>query len=190
VSKQRKIESSPKLSLEDLVGKNVETIARIEQISHDSRTKTDIISDIIASFCGKPVFVYVHLIWFGAWLIYNSLHTVPKNAKFDPPPFNILTLVVSLEAIFLSAFILISQNRQQKIADQRNHLDLQINLLAEQESSQLLVMMKQVMDHLSIASDHNAEALQEATDPELLAKQIGESLDHIKNIVTSPDQDL
>ncbi|MFK9236768.1 DUF1003 domain-containing protein, partial [Escherichia coli] len=70
--------------------------------------------------------------------------------RFDPPPFNILNLVVALEAVFLSTFILISQNRQQRLSDQRNHLDLQINLLAEQESSQMLIMMKRGMDHLGI----------------------------------------
>jgi uncharacterized membrane protein len=113
--------------------------------------------------------------------VYNTIAAVPKASKFDLPPFNILTLVVSLEAIFLSTFILNSQNRQRRIADHRNHLDLQINLLAEQENSQMLVMMKQVMDHLGIATSGAAALLQEQTDPEHVAKQIGESLEQIRD---------
>jgi len=171
---------------EDLVQRNVEAIARIEKAAHASRTKADIVSDHIAGFCGRPLFVYVHILWFGAWLTFNSLPTVPKSMRFDQPPFNELTLVVSLEAIFLSAFILISQNRQQRVADQRNHLDLQINLLAEQESSQMLVMMKQVMDHLGITSHKDLEALEEATDPEHVAQQIGQTLDDLENAALEP----
>lgn len=164
--------------LEDLVQKNVEAITRIEEASRASRTRSDVVADMIAGFCGSPAFVYVHIALFGGWLIWNSTGLVSKSLHFDPVPFNILTLVVSLEAIFLSTFILISQNRQQRMADQRNHLDLQINLLAEQESSHMLAMMKKVMDHLGIEIDSpEQETLQEDTDPERLAEQIQRNLD-------------
>jgi uncharacterized membrane protein len=167
-------------AFDELVAKNVEAIARIEQAAHSRRTRADIISDHIAGFCGRPMFVYVHCAWFAVWLTWNTLSSAPKGLRFDPPTFNMLTLAVSLEAIFLSSFILISQNRQQKVADQRNHLDLQINLLAEQESSQMLVMMKQVMDHLGIHSTKESIALQEATDAERVADQIGQALDGVE----------
>lgn len=166
----------PKASFDSLVAKNVEAIARIEEAAHARRTRTDIISDSVARFCGSPGFVYVHLLLFGGWLLFNSLRAVPRSLHFDNPPFNELMLFVSLEAIFLSSFILISQNRQQRLADQRNHLDLQINLLAEQETSQMLSMMKQVMDHLGISSTHAHEVLVQETNAEQLAEQIGQRL--------------
>ena len=162
---------------DNLIKWNVETITRIEQAVHNSRSKADVVSDAIAGFCGSTLFVYVHIVVFAAWLALNTMAILPKSARFDPPPFNMLTLVVSLEAIFLSTFILISQNRQQRAADQRNHLDLQINMLAEQESSQMLVMMRQMMDHLGIGEvPVETQALELATDHERLAEEIQENL--------------
>lgn len=166
-----------KADFDQLVRRNVEAVGRIEQASHSNRTRADVVSDAIAGFCGSTLFVYVHIGWFGAWLLWNTLRIVPHRWQFDPPSFNMLTLTVSLEAIFLSTFILISQNRQQRLADQRNHLDLQINLLAEQESSQMLMMMKQVMDHLGITTEGDEiEVLAQNTDPERLSHQIQEAL--------------
>ncbi|MBI1756625.1 MAG: DUF1003 domain-containing protein [Fimbriimonas ginsengisoli] len=167
----------PRPELDELMQRNIDAIRRIERAAHDARTRADRVSDSIAGFCGRPLFIYVHCAWFGAWLIWNALNVVHVGLRFDPPPFNRLTLLVSLEAIFLSTFILISQNRQRMLADQRNHLDLQINLLAEQESSQMLIMMKTVMNHLGIKDEgRESEALQEATDPEQLVEQIQQGI--------------
>jgi uncharacterized membrane protein len=81
--------------------------------------------------------------------------------------------VLSAEAIFLSSFILMSQNRQQRISDQRNHLDLQINMLAEQENSQMLVMMRELMIHLGMnKSEITSEALEQPTDALRIAENI------------------
>jgi uncharacterized membrane protein len=76
-----------------------------------------------------------------------------------------LTFVVSLEAIFLSTFILISQNHEERVARRRNHLDLQINLLSEQENSQILKMLDALHRAMNISADPEIKALQEATRP-------------------------
>lgn len=163
-------------SLESLTRRNIETISRIEQATHDSRTRADVVADTIARFCGSMAFVWVHCLWYGSWLLFNMV--APKAERFDPAPFPNLTLIVSLEAIFLSTFILISQNRQQRLAEKRNHLDLQINLLAEQENSQVICMLQEVMQHMGIKSSQpTVEALQKATDPEKLSEQIDEVLE-------------
>src|SRR5262249_49692394 len=94
------------------------------------------------------IFVWVHIAWFGFWVGANTLPFF--HPHFHPYPFQFLPLVVSLEAIFLSPFIMISQNRQQRTADRRNHLDLQINLLSEQENSKMLVMMERMMKHIGV----------------------------------------
>lgn len=165
-------------TLDALIHKNIDTINQIEQASHDNRSRADIVADKIASFCGSMAFVWVHVVWFGGWLLLNVFPGIPKAVRFDPPPFPNLTLVVSLEAIFLSTFILISQNRQQRGADRRNHLDLQINLLAEQESSQMLTMMRQMMDHFGIVEPGGSRsaALGEDTDPIRLMSDLEENL--------------
>jgi uncharacterized membrane protein len=166
--------------LSEIIKKNVETVVRIEKASLDARTQFDRLADKIANFCGSITFVLVHVVWFSTWLLVNWLPIFSKTLRFDPPPFGILTLIVSLEAIFLSNFILISQNRQQKVADQRNHLDLQINLLAEQEASQVLIMLGQLLEHHGLSpEDPRGHAMKRETDTTLLAESISmEELDN------------
>ena len=163
---------------QDLLLRNVEAISRLEQASQQTRTGGEVLADRIAGLCGTIQFVYIHCGVIAAWLAWNLLAVVPPELKFDRPPFNLLGSIVSVEAIFLATFILISQNRQQSIADRRNHLDLQINLLAEQENSQMLAMLRQIMERLDIREiDSAAEILQQSTDPELLAGHIEQAMD-------------
>ena len=99
---------------------------------------------------------------------------IPRLPHIDPFPFTFLTLVVSLEAIFLSTFILISQNHDSKISERRNHLDLQINLLSEQENTQMLVILRAIAEKVgaNLSSHDQVEALSEETKPQRLVKQI------------------
>lgn len=83
-----------------------------------------------------PWFIMAHVIWFCAWMPLNS--KALSLQKFDAYPYPLLTMIVSLEAIFLSLFVLMSQNRSSLQAEQRAHLDLQINLLSETENTKML----------------------------------------------------
>jgi len=116
-------------------------------------------------------FVWVHVLWFGGWITFNLM---PGTRHIDPFPFTFLTLVVSLEAIFLSTFILISQNHDTRINEKRNHLDLQINLLSEQENTQMLTLLQQIAVKVGadIAHDSHARVLEQPTNPEKLVEQI------------------
>jgi uncharacterized membrane protein len=107
-------------------------------------------------------FIALHLIWFAVWLAVNLGR---KNA-FDPFPFPLLTMIVSLESIFLSLFILMSQNRTGLQADQRNHLDLQINLLSEDENTKMLQMLQALCEYhnLPIAGDAEIRAMGKRTE--------------------------
>jgi uncharacterized membrane protein len=165
--------------LSALTNQNVEVIAQLEKAANDKRQKTDIIADAISAFVGSMAFVYIHLVWFGLWIIWNVPWVVPKASHFDPYPFTFLTFVVSLEAIFLSTFILISQNHEEHLARRRNHLDLQINLLSEQENSQILKMLANIESHLEIQDDGD-EALQQDVKPEELVAQIENVIEHAK----------
>src|SRR5438105_3795737 len=95
--------------LERDIKSNILKVVRIEKTQKENRSFGEKISEGIALFCGSMIFVYVHIVWFGGWIIFNSI--LPYY-QFDPFPYTFLTLIVSLEAIFLSTFILISQNHE------------------------------------------------------------------------------
>ena len=163
--------SSKQGSVDDLTQRNVELIRKLEEAAKQERTRSDLVAEAIANFCGSMTFVWVHVVWFGAWVAINVAPGVPH---LDPFPFTFLTLVVSLEAIFLSTFILISQNHDTKISERRNHLDLQINLLSEQENTKMIAMLQAIGAKVGadFGPDPHVQALSEATEPEKLVQQI------------------
>jgi uncharacterized membrane protein len=87
-------------------------------------------ADRITSFAGSLNFVYIHSVWFGIWVLLN-VGILGASLKFDKFPFGLLTMIVSLEAIFLSTFVMVSQNRQAARADIRAQLDYETNLRSE-----------------------------------------------------------
>jgi uncharacterized membrane protein len=155
----------------DLTRENVQAMHRLDQLAIAKRSTADRVAEFVARFCGSITFVWIHAAVFGAWIGWNVMPGLPR---FDPYPFTFLTLCVSLEAIFLSSFILISQNYEMRISDRRNRLDLQINLLAEQENTKMLQMLSRISKKLGMGDDDDPEiqALEEATRPETLARQI------------------
>jgi len=114
------------------------------------------------------------VIWFAGWTIINI---APGIRHFDPFPFNFLTLIVSLEAIFLSTFILISQNHETRLSERRNQLDLQINLLTEQENTKMLTLLGRIAEKVGVKidDDPSLQVLEQATRPEQLVDQIEEA---------------
>jgi uncharacterized membrane protein len=167
-------DASPE-TVEQLTSQNVSTIIELESAALSQRTRADKVADFIAAFCGSVSFVTVHVIWYGVWIGWNVLSPV---CRFDPFPFAFLTLVVSLEAIFLSTFILVSQNRRSRVDERRNHLDLQIDLLTEQENTKMLTLLKQIAAKHGINPDEDPSlaVLEQATKPEKLIEQIDEGV--------------
>ena len=160
-------------SAEQLTAQNVETVTRLEEAARQQRTPTDRVAEAIAKFCGSMKFVWVHVIWFGGWILLN---VVPGVRHVDPFPFTFLTLIVSLEAIFLSTFILISQNLDSRISERRSHLDLQLHLLSEQENTKMIVILHAIAAKVGadLTQDSELKALSEETQPERLIEQIEE----------------
>ena len=158
---------------ERLTQRNVETVVRLEEAAREKRTATDRLAEKISQFCGSMTFIWVHVLWFGGWILLNALPSLPH---VDPFPFIFLTLIVSLEAIFLSTFILISQNLERRISERRNHLVLQLNLLSEQENTKMIVMLHAIAAKVGadLTRDSDLEALSEETRPEKLIEQIDE----------------
>jgi uncharacterized membrane protein len=132
-------------TVEDMTERNVQAIVQLEEAARANRSGSDRIAGAIAKFCGSMSFVWAHVILFAAWLILNI---IPGIDHFDPFPFTFLTLIVSLEAIFLSTFILISQNLEMRVSERRNQLDLQINLLTEQENTKMLTILERIAERV------------------------------------------
>jgi uncharacterized membrane protein len=154
-----------------LTKQNVKAISELEAEAREQRTRVDRLAEAIAKFCGSMTFVWVHVIWFGLWI---ALNTIPGITHIDPFPFTFLTLVVSLEAIFLSTFILISQNHETRLSERRNNLDLQINLLTEQENTTMIEMLRVIADKVGadLSHDPRVHILSQETKPEKLVKEI------------------
>ncbi|HEX8475048.1 MAG TPA: DUF1003 domain-containing protein [Pyrinomonadaceae bacterium] len=157
--------SSATLSQKEIIRRNVAAITEEQQKAHQERSVLNRISDGITVFSGSMVFVFIHAVWFGLWILFNiGVVNIPHVSEFDPFPFGLLTMVVSLEAIFLSTFVLISQNRMSKLNEQRAELDLHVNLLAEQKATKALEMLDQITQQLNTVSRFNF-----AHDPEIEA---------------------
>jgi uncharacterized membrane protein len=158
-------------TVEELTEQNIEKVAKLEQAAREQRTSTDRIAERIAIFCGSMSFVWVHVVWFGGWILLN---TIPGLGHVDPFPFTFLTLIVSLEAIFLSTFILISQNLETRLIERRSHLDLQLNMLSEQENTKMITILLAIAEKVGadLSDDPHLEALSEETLPEKLVEQI------------------
>jgi uncharacterized membrane protein len=141
--------------LSHVIEHTIRTITRLRLHTAHERHVQDRVADAITSLSGSMGFVSLHLLWFGAWLLVNTGRV--GLPPFDPFPYGLLTMMVSLEAIFLSTFVLISQNRFSEAADRRAELDLQIGLLAEHELTRVLHMLDAIQDKLGIDNDADSE---------------------------------
>jgi uncharacterized membrane protein len=104
----------------------------------------------ITDFAGSMRFVYLHALWFGLWVLANSGLLLAMGfglVPWDPFPFGLLTLIVSLEAIFLSTFVMIAQNRQSAVADARAKADYEVNVKAEREIARLTLLIEALAQH-------------------------------------------
>ncbi len=123
-----------------------------------NRVFSERIADWCTSFFGTSGFFILHIILFSSWILYNG-DVIPGLIPVDPYPFNFLTTAVSLEAIFLSIVVLMSQNRAARIANIRDEVDLQINVQSEQEITKILEMLAIIEKRLHVV---------QKADPELL----------------------
>jgi uncharacterized membrane protein len=118
--------------------------------SEKIQTLEDRVSDAITAFAGSIKFVYAHIIWFGLWVLVNLGAFAFLGLKFDPYPFGLLTMVVSLEAIFLSTFVMISQNRQADREELRAKLDYETDVKAEEEISYIKAVVEEIAKEMNI----------------------------------------
>jgi uncharacterized membrane protein len=123
------------------------------------KTKAERLADQVTEFTGSVAFLVINAVWFLVWILIN-LNLFPGVKAFDPFPFALLTMIVSLEAIFLSIFVLISQNRQSKIADLRQEVDLQINMISEEEITKVMQMLAAIYKLIGHKEERDPEILE------------------------------
>jgi len=140
-----------------IVKRNIHSLILANRRSEAARGRQEKAADWLTFFSGTMIFVYIHGAWFAMWMLLNA--GVAGLPTFDPFPFGLLTMMVSLEAIFLSTFVLISQNRSAALADRRSDLDLQTNLLTEHEITRVLRLTKAISDHLGLTVDDDEAEL-------------------------------
>ena len=152
-------------ALSHVIDRNIRTLVRLRLRAERARSLQDRAADVLTAFSGRMLFVYLHIVWFVAWFVLNT--GVFGLRPFDPFPYGLLTLIVSLEGIFLSTFLLISQNRMAEVSERRADLDLQINLLAEHELTRALQLLDAIREKLGIESpDAELAELEMETRPE------------------------
>lgn len=164
-------------ALASVLEKNIRTVIAQKERLAKRRSLQDKVADLITELSGRVGFVYLHVLWFAGWVAWNlgALGAKP----FDPYPFGLLTMIVSLEAIFLSTFVLISQNRLGEEADRRANLHLQIGLLSEHEITRALQMLEQIQVKIGIEPEPGTDLKELETEvrPEDVLKEI-ETLEH------------
>jgi uncharacterized membrane protein len=159
-------------ALSNVIERNIRTIIDLRLQAARARGLQDRLADSITAFSGRMGFVYAHILWFGLWFVLNTgRFGVPP---FDPFPYGLLTMVVSLEAIFLATFVLISQNRLSAEAEHRADLDLHIGLLTEHELTRVLQMLDIMQDKMGIENHVDSELadLEMETRPEDVLAEI------------------
>ena len=130
-----------------VVKRNIRDILTARQRIEECQTRSVRFATLITRVAGSIWFAYAHMAWFAGWIVANLRL---GDDAFDPFPFVLLTTVVSLEAIFLTLMVLVSQNREAQLEEQRADLDLQIDLLAEHEVTRLLTVVNAIARKIGV----------------------------------------
>lgn len=148
-------------AMAQVMERNIKALLQHKKEQETRRSAEEKIADRVTSFTGTMKFVYIHAVLFSVWILWNlGALGLPR---FDPT-FVALAMFASVEAIFLSTFVLISQNRSNAIADKRAELDLQISLLTEHEVTKILRMVKDIARQTGIETAYDAELDELAQD--------------------------
>ena len=157
--------------MSNVLDRNIQTLLEQRQKYERNKSRENRVADAITGFTGSMTFVYIHLFLYGTWIIWNLGYIGLE--PFDPT-FVVLAMAASVEAIFLSTFVLISQNRSNAMSDKRAELDLQISLLTEHEVTRLITMLSAVAKKLGVeeAQHPDIEELSKDVKPEKVMETI------------------
>jgi uncharacterized membrane protein len=154
---------------------NIRTIVELERKALATAHWSDRLGDTIGAFAGSLRFVLCHIVVFTGWAAWNALAS--PRLRFDPYPYGLLTFIVSLEGVLIATFVLIKQNRMAAQSDQRDHLNLQVDLLAEQEMTIMLRMLRRISERLGIDIHDDDEARTQRLTEETNVFELMQTLD-------------
>jgi uncharacterized membrane protein len=157
---------------------HIDSIVKQEEEELERRSSSERLADSVGVFAGSLTFVVLHLGLVIAWLLVNS-GQISNIRPFDPWPFSLLGVIVAVEAVILSSFILMRQNRMMRRGERRDHLNLQVDLLAEKEITTVLRMVRAICGHLglqNITADKDIRELSQDTSIESLSQTLENSL--------------
>ena len=159
-------------SLNSSLRRNIEALRRRREEEDARASLQERLAAAITRFTGSMRFVYLHAALYGAWILLNS-GVVSDAVRWDPS-FVMLAMIASVEAIFLSTFILISQNRMAASADRRAELDVQVSLLAEHEITKLVQLVSGIAERMQVGegSGPELEELKRTVAPEAVLDAI------------------
>jgi uncharacterized membrane protein len=157
---------------------HIDSIVKQEEEELERRSRSERFADDVGLFAGSLTFVVLHLVLLIAWLLVNN-RVIRGVRPFDPYPYSLLAMIVAVEAVILSSFILMRQNRMMRRGERRDHLNLQVDLLAEKEITKVLQMVRAICGHLGlqdIMADKEIHDLSRTTSIESLSKTLEDRL--------------
>lgn len=167
-----------KYPLSARVVKNIETIIGFQAKQEQKLPWRDRLVEKIAAFFGKSEFLYLQLFFFTSWAV--CTHIAPEVLPFGLPPFDAKEMGIDIAALLIATGVLVQQSRQDRLAEQRSHLTLQINLLTEQKIAKLIELVEELREDLPTIRDRQdleAKIMQQATDPQVVLDILQENLE-------------
>jgi uncharacterized membrane protein len=177
LQKQMKDHQDDNPALTNVIQRNIRKIIQFRMKVVQEQGAQDRIAKGMTAFSGSMVFFYIHVVWFSVWFLLNTGHL--GITPFDPYPYGFLTVVVSLEAIFLATFVLISQNLLGKEAEHLTDLGLQTGLLTEHELTRVLQMLRAIQNKIGITND---EAVNRADEDLEMETRLEDVLSEIERL--------
>ncbi len=161
-------------TVDELTQRNVDAINKLERAAEDQRTRGEVVADKIAALVGSWPFIITQSILLGLWIVLNVIGWMKH---WDPYPFILLNLALSFQAAYTGPIVMMSQNRQGQLAERRNRLDLQINLLSEQENTEIIRLLRLMCEKhgIDIHPDSKSDAFAQETQPDVVIDQLDEA---------------
>jgi uncharacterized membrane protein len=169
---------SPLLSHQETAQRRRKAIKSFKAKADAKRSPTEKFADLLTAKFGTVTFLTLNFVWFGIWISINTGHFFGVS-KFDPFPFGLLTMIVSLEAIGLAIIVLISQNREARISELREEIELQLNTVSEGEVTKLISLMIVLLEKegVKVHEDPELKKMLRPIDSAEMIRQLEEELD-------------
>jgi uncharacterized membrane protein len=176
----------------DFVAANVETIATLHAAAERTVPRHQRAIETITGHLGRPISLYLMIAFVALWIGANIFGQASHHKQFDPPPFSLLQFILSFSALLVSTMVLITQNRQAHLAERRSHLDIQVNLIAEQKIAKLIALVEELRNDLPNVKnrvDPEAQAMTQSADPHIVAEEIRKQFDNVDILPDETDQE-